>query len=164
VTAARLYVVAIAAALLSPLHAAASTYVEKLSCTSGPYRVKLPRSYKAVRALAPLKRERVLRTEDHGTYKANYRELRFNGLELIVVTLSHKPNEYILSKAVLSSPAWKIGGQLRVGSAAKSALRGLPVKDFSPDAEIDLAGDSDSIRVTLANGRVQEVDYDCYVG
>jgi hypothetical protein len=105
-----------------------------------------------------------VRTEELGTHTVTHRELRFNGLELVVVTSSNKPNQYLLSKAILSSPAWKVGGQLKVGSAAKSALRGLQEKDLPKEGELEFRGDSDSIRVNLAAGRVLDVEYSCHTG
>jgi hypothetical protein len=150
-------------ALASPLHATEEVaYVEKLSCTSGPYRIKLPPSYQALRRLAKLKREKTHDVEDHGAYQAQYRSLRFVGLELFVVTFSNKPDRYVLSAAILTTPAWRLGGQLRVGAPAHAALRGLPVKKLPADAELELRGKTDSIRVTLAGGRVQEVEYECH--
>ena len=141
--------------------AKAQTYVADLSCTSGPYRVRLPKTYKALRVLAPLKRERVLQKEDEGTHTVTYRELRFNGLELEVVTYSNKPNQYVLSSAVLSTSAWRIGGQLRVGTAARIALKGLATQPYPNDGEYEFNGDADSIRVTLPRGRVLDIEYSC---
>ena len=147
-------------AFVSP-EAKAQIYVADLSCTTGPYRVRLPKTYKALRVLAPLKRERVLQKEDEGTHTVTYRELRFNGLELEVVTYSSKPNQYVLSSAVLSTSAWRIGGQLRVGTAARIALKGLAPQPYPNDGELEFNGDTDSIRVTLARGRVLDVEYSC---
>jgi hypothetical protein len=149
---------------LIPVDAKADTYVAQLSCASGPYRVRLPKSYKALRTLGQLRRERIVRTEEQGTHTVTHRELRFNGLELVVITFSNKPNQYVLSKAILSSPAWKVGGQLKVGSAAKSALRGLQEKDLPKEGELEFRGDTDSIRVNLAAGRVLDVEYSCHTG
>jgi len=157
-----LVVLATGALCLVPRDVEAQTYVAELSCTSGPYRLRLPKTYRAVRALAPLKRERVLRKEDQDGYAVVHRELRFNGLELELVTFSNKPNQYVLSGAILSSPSWKIGGQLRVGAPAKAALRGLLKKDLPKEGELEFTGDTDSIRVTLARGRVLDVEYSCH--
>jgi hypothetical protein len=156
-------VLSIAALGLIPSDASAETYVAQLSCASGPYRVRLPKSYKALRTLGQLRRERIVRTEEQGTHTVIHRELRFNGLELVVVTSSNKPNQYLLSKAILSSRAWKIGGQLQVGNPAKSALRGLQ-KELPKEGELEFRGDTDSIRVNLAGGRVLDVEYSCYTG
>jgi len=138
------------------LDAQAQTYAAQVSCTSGPYRVKLPQSYKAVRGIGHLKRERVLKTDDNGTQ----RELRFNGLELVVVSPSDKPNQYRLSKAIVTTPNWRIAGPLRVGAPAKTALRGL-LRDPPKDGEVEFSGDTDSIRINLARGRVFDVEYSC---
>ncbi|HEV3007406.1 MAG TPA: hypothetical protein VGX52_00045 [Burkholderiales bacterium] len=148
---------------LNPVDANAQNYIAALSCTSGPYRVKLPKSYKALRGLGQLRRERVLRTEEQGTHTITHRELRFNGLELVVLTSSDKPSQYVLSKAILSGRSWKIGGPLRVGSPARAALKGLQAKDLPRDGELEFSGDKDSIRVNLAAGRVLDVEYSCNI-
>lgn len=155
---------ALAALGLIPLEVSAQTYVAELSCTSGPHRVRLPKSYKALRTLGQLRRERVLKTEEQGTHTVTHRELRFNGLELVVLTSSDKSTQYVLSRAILSGPTWKIGGPLRVGSPARAALKGLQAKDLPRDGELEFSGDKDSIRVNLAAGRVLDVEYSCYPG
>jgi hypothetical protein len=152
---------AVAALGLISFDANAENYVAEVSCTKGPYRLKLPKSYKALRALAPLRREKVLGKEDRDGYTVTYRELRFTGLELEVVTFSNDPSRYLVSSAVLSTPAWKIGGQLRVGSPAKSALRGLARDELPKEGELEFSGETDSIHVTLAAGRVLDVEYSC---
>jgi hypothetical protein len=146
------------------LDARAQTYVSTVSCTNGPYRLNLPKSYKAVRGLGQLQRERVLKTEDHGTHTISHRELRFNGLELVLVTASNKPNQYAVSRAVLSSRSWRITGPLRVGTPAQTALRGLYARDLPREGELEFEGDTDSIRVVLAAGRVLDVEYSCSSG
>lgn len=139
-----------------PLQALGQSYVAQVSCTSGPYRVKLPNSYKALRTIGNLRRERVLKTGETGTH----RELRFNGLELEVVTPVDKPNQYQLTRAILTTANWRIAGPLRVGNSANVALRGL-LKNPPRDGEVEFNGDKDSIRVNLARGRVFDVEYTC---
>ena len=148
----------VALAVLPP-DGKAQTYMAAVSCTSGPYRVKLPTSYKALRTIGHLRRERVLKTEDAGTH----RELRFNGLELVVITPAEQPNRYQLSTAILTSRNWRIAGPLRVGTSANVALRGL-LKNPPKDGEVEFTGDKDSIRVNLARGRVLDVEYSCSGG
>jgi hypothetical protein len=157
----RASLVAIAVIALLLPEANAQTYVADLSCTTGPYRVRLPKTYRALRVLAPLKRERVLQKEEQDGHTTVYRELRFNGLELELVTYSNKPNQYVLSSAVLSTAAWRIGGQLRVGTAARIALKGLAPQPYPNDGELEFNGDADSIRVTLSRGRILDVEYSC---
>jgi hypothetical protein len=159
-----LFLLAVVILGLAPVDAGAETYVSALSCTNGPYRLVLPKSYKAVRTIGQLIRERVVKTEEHGAYTVSHRELRFNGLELVLVTASNKPNQYVVSRAVVSSRAWKIAGPLRVGSPAKTALRGLQTKDLPQQGELEFSGETDSIRVNLAGGRVLDVEYSCSSG
>jgi hypothetical protein len=127
------------------------------SCTDGPYRLKLPKSYKALRTIGHLRRERVVKTEDSGVQ----RELRFNGLELIVLTSPDKPGQYVVSRAVVSAPSWKIAGPLRVGTSARIALKGLQPKQLPRDGELEFNGDRDSIRVNLSRGRILDFEYSC---
>ena len=129
----------------------------QVSCTSGPYRLQLPKSYKALRTMGQLRRERVLKSEESGVL----RELRFNGLELEVVTLPGKPNQYVVSKAIVTTRTWRIAGPLRVGTPARSALKALQPQSVPSDGEVELSGEGDSIRVNVARGRVLDFEYSC---
>ncbi len=160
------------AALLAGLLAAASlqaqpeeeevaAYAKQVSCTSGPYRVKLPKSYRALKRLALLKREKVLEEQEQDGVRTATRELRFVGAELVVFTSSDQPERYTLARATFTTSKWRIMGPLRVGSPARLALKGLPVAPVPRHGAVVLEGDSDAILVTLAGGRVQEIDYEC---
>ena len=151
------FTVLLALALVLAFDARAQAKATEPSCTSGPYRLKLPKSYKALRGIGTLLRERVRTTDD----KMTQRELRFNGLELVVLSPSDKPNEYVVSSAVVSTARWKISGPLRVGTSAKIALKGLQPKAPPSDGELEFNGDKDSIRVTLQRGRVLDFEYSC---
>lgn len=137
-------------------------YVKALSCRSGPFAVRLPKSYTALRRLSRLQREKVLQTTDHGDYRTYERQLRFAGLEIVVLTSSRRPNEYVLSRATIMDRRWRISGPLRVGVAAKTALRGLPLKQIPGEAELEFSGDSDKLRVSISAGRVQDFEYECH--
>jgi hypothetical protein len=127
------------------------------SCTNGPYRLKLPKSYKGLRTMGHLRRERVVKSEG----SVVQRELRFNGLEIVVLTTADKPNHYVVSRAVVSTANWRIAGPLRVGTSAKIALKGLQSKERPSDGELEFNGDKDSIRVTLSRGRILDFEYTC---
>jgi hypothetical protein len=149
---------------LAPLYAQAQSHaVADLSCTKGPYRLKLPKSYKAVRGLGTIRRDRVLKIEHHGTYSATHRELRFNGLEIELLTFSNEPGRYALTKAIITTRNWRIAGPLRVGAPAKSALRGL-ANESPRDGELEFNGATDSVRVNLAAGRILDLEYSCQPG
>ena len=143
-----------AAILFGLLGSPASDARAQVSCTSGPYRLQLPKTYKGLRSMGQLRRERVLKTEESGVL----RELRFNGLELEVVT---SPAGYTVSKAIVSTRNWKIAGPLRVGVSARSALKGLKPPSVPSDGELEFSGDSDSIRVNLSRGRILDFEYTC---
>ena len=155
----------IAAALgCASFDAPAQSYsVADLSCTKGPYRLKLPKSYKAVRGLGAVRRDRVLKIEDHGTYTATHRELRFNGLELELVTWSNEPGRYAVTRAIITTSNWRIAAPLRVGAPAKQALRGL-ANESPRDGELEFSGGADSVRIALAGGRIFDVEYSCQPG
>jgi hypothetical protein len=138
--------------------------VAEVSCSSGPYRLQLPKSYPAVRRMGQLRRERVVKTEPMETQTFTHRELRFNGLELALVTSSADPKRYAVSKAIVSTRAWRIAGPLRVGAAARSALRGLQPRELPADGEVELSGERDSIRVNLSRGRILDFEYTCDLG
>ena len=129
----------------------------QVSCTSGPYRLQLPKTYKALRTMGQLRRERVLKTAESGVL----RELRFNGLELEVVTPPSKPNQYVVSRAIVTTRAWRIAGPLRVGTPARGALKALQPKSVPNDGEVELNGEGDSVRVNVARGRVLDFEYSC---
>jgi hypothetical protein len=135
--------------------------VKQVSCSKGPYRVNLPKTYAALKKIGVLKRERVLYQEDVGTHRVAARELRFVGLEMVVYTSSDRPGRYQLARIAVLTPKWRLTGPLRVGTAASAALKGVPVKTLPRNGEITLEGDGDSILLTVTGGRVQAIDYEC---
>ena len=126
------------------------------SCSAGPYKLKLPKSYKALRGIGTLRRERV-QNAGNGMEE---RELRFNGLELVVLAERGK-SDYVVQKAIVTTSNWRIAGPLRVGTAARIALKGLKPGALPADGELEFAGEKDSIRVSLARGRVLDFEYSC---
>ena len=132
--------------------------VKSVSCTAGPYRLKLPPTYRALRALGPIKREKTLRIEDG---KMELRSLRFNGLEFVVLVDPRKPDSYQVVTATFSNRRWRIAGPLRVGAPRASALQGVNLAGVPRDAELTLEGQGDSILLTVLAGRIQQIEYDC---
>jgi len=92
-----------------------SHFIDQLACDSGPYGLKLPKSYDELRKIAPLKNERMLRQENLGRYQAQYRDLTFNGLRLGVVTYSNDADKYQVVSAEIRGPQWRIAGPFRQG-------------------------------------------------
>lgn len=132
--------------------------LKSVSCTAGPYRLKLPPTYRALRALGPIKREKTLRVEEG---RMELRSLRFNGLEFVVLVDPRKPNAYQVVTATFSNARWRIAGPLRVGAPLAMALKGVDLGAVPRDAELTLEGEGDSILLTVLAGRIQQIEYDC---
>jgi hypothetical protein len=147
----------VAALAATAVEANAQSKAAEPSCTAGPYKLKLPKSYKALRGIGTLRRERV----QSAGIGVEQRELRFNGLELVLLNPVGKPNDYTVQKAIVTTPNWRIAGPLRVGTEARSALKGLKPKALPRDGELEFSGEKDSIRVSLARGRVLDFEYSC---
>src|SRR3954465_1895696 len=85
-----------------------SHFVDKLSCDSGPYKLKLPETYDELRKRGGPKGEKLLGEQERGTYRGRCRDLQFKGLRLGVVTYSNDPEKYQVVSAEIRSPQWKI--------------------------------------------------------
>lgn len=138
-----------------------SHFIDKLSCDSGPYGLKLPKTYDELRKLAPLKSERLVRDQDLGATRARYRELVFNGLRLSVVTYSDDPAKYQVSSAEIRSPQWKIAGPFRYGQALPPVIGDVATKTLKSTATIEFNGTEDVVRVQLKGRRVAALTYLC---
>ena len=138
-----------------------SHFIDKLSCDSGPYSLKLPKTYDELRKIAPLKSERLVRDQDLGAYRARHRELLFNGLRLAVVTYSNDPDGYQVASAEIRSPQWKIAGPFRYGQALPAVVGDVATKDLKSTATVEFSGKEDVVRVQLKGRRVAALTYLC---
>jgi hypothetical protein len=138
-----------------------SHFVDKLACDSGPYGLKLPKTYDELKKIAPLKSERLIREQDFGAYRARYRELLFNGLKLSVVTYSDQPETFQVSAAEIRSPQWKIAGPFRYGAALPPVVGDVQTKTLSASSTVEFSGDEDLVRVHLRGRRVASLTYLC---
>ena len=138
-----------------------SHFIDHLSCDSGPYSLKLPKTYDELRKIAPLKSERLVRDQDLGAYRARHRELVFNGLRLGVVTYSNEPEKYHVSSAEIRSSQWKIAGPFRQGHALPAVVGDVATKTLKSSATVEFAGKEDVVRVQLVGRRVATLTYLC---
>jgi hypothetical protein len=155
---------AVTLALLSfPDTRAADTshYIEELDCTSGPYSLRLPKTYEEVRKIGPLQSERVGKTQDLGAYKTQDRQLIFNGLRLGVVTYSNDPEKYDLISAEIRSSSWRIAGPFRVGSVLPPRIGDVATKELSGTATLEFSGHTDTVRMRLIGRRISSLIYLC---
>jgi hypothetical protein len=140
-----------------------SHFVDQLACDSGPYGLKLPKTYEEVRKIAPLKSERVLREEDVGPYRMQYRELLFSGLKLGVVTYSDDPARFDVTSAEIRASSWKIAGPFRQGQVLPAKVGDIATKTLASTATVEFAGEEDLVRVHLVGRRVSVLTYLCVV-
>ena len=127
--------------------------------------LRLPATYPAVRALAPIVSEKILERSDWGSYTTFDREINFDGLKLVVVTFSHRPNDYMVAGAVIRGPQWSGISPLHVGEPISSALLESVTKKQAPrNGVVQLEGDTEGLHISLADGKVTEIIYYCYTG
>lgn len=138
-----------------------SHFIDKLSCDSGPYGLKLPGTYDELRKIGALKGEKLLRERDLGAYKASYRDLVFNGLRLGVVTYSNDPEKYQVVSAEIRSPQWRIAGPFRQGHALPPRVGDVDTKALTSSATVEFSGTEDIVRVKLVGRRVSVLTYLC---
>jgi hypothetical protein len=138
-----------------------SHFVDKISCDSGPYGLKLPGTYDALRKIGALKGEKLMREQDLGAYKARYRDLVFSGLRLAVVTYSNDPEKYQVVSAEIRSPQWRIAGPFRQGQALPPRVGDVDTKALHSNATVEFSGAEDTVRVKLAGRRVSVLTYLC---
>ena len=138
-----------------------SHFIDKLSCDSGPYGLKLPDTYDELRKIGPLKGEKLLRERDTGAYKTAYRDLVFNGLRLGVVTYSNDPGKYQVVSAEIRSPQWRIAGPFRQGQVLPPRVGDVDTKALRGTATVEFSGTEDTVRVRLVGRRVSVLTYLC---
>jgi hypothetical protein len=138
-----------------------SHFIDKLSCDSGPYSLKLPKTYDELRKIGALKGEKLLRERDLGAYKASYRDLVFSGLRLGVVTYSNDAEKYQVVSAEIRSPQWRIAGPFRQGQALPPRVGDVDTKALKSSSIVEFSGTEDTVRVQLVGRRVQVLTYLC---
>lgn len=138
-----------------------SHFIDKLSCDSGPYGLKLPKTYAELKKIAPLQSERVLRDQDFGTHRARHRELVFSGLRLEVVVNSNEPDLFQIAMAEIRNASWKIAGPFRFGHALPAKVGDVETKSLTGTGTIEFSGEEDTVRVRVIGRRVRGLTYLC---
>jgi hypothetical protein len=137
-----------------------SHFVDKLSCESGPYALRLPKTYNELRKLGTLKAERLVREEELAEYKARHVDLIFNGLRLGVVTYSNDPQHYQVTSAEIRSSQWRIA-PFRTGHPLPPRIGDVETRTLSSSATVEFSGEEDTLRVKLSGRRVSSLTYLC---
>jgi hypothetical protein len=138
-----------------------SHFIEKLSCDTGPYSLKLPKTYAELKRLAPLQSERLVRDQDFGTHRARHRELVFSGLRLEVVIYSHEPDSFHIAMAEIRNSSWKITGPFRFGQVLPAKVGDVETRALTGTGTIEFSGEEDTVRVRVVGRRVMGLTYLC---
>jgi hypothetical protein len=155
--------VALASCLVAfQARAANEGYVDTFSCDEGPFHLDLPKSYLDLRKIGRIRSERIVETEDWGSYKTERKDFEFDGLSLRVITFSNDPTRYMVAIARTTSRNWGITGPFRVGDSLLSALSHFGVRR-APNL-LEYGSEGGVVRFKVANGRIVEVRYECYTG
>ena len=138
-------------------------YVPELSCRNGPYSLQLPKSMKALRSLGNLKNDEVYEIEESGAKKIEHRELTFDGLRVLVITILNQ-DSYVLEGVVITDSKWTILPGFRVGDTEESIQRRLGGQATRVDDGLEIGGDADHLLFKIFDGRVIEIIFSCYTG
>ncbi|HEX7054380.1 MAG TPA: hypothetical protein VF211_10670 [Burkholderiales bacterium] len=154
------------AAFVAPGHAADSSYfAAPVSCSDGPYGLRLPATYEALRGIGTLREERVLPALPADDPAAEQRELSFNGLRLTILRARLDPESYRLLSAELSHRQWKIAGPLRVGGLLPARVADIDTRQLrGRRGVVEFIGESkDVLRVRRSGRRIASITYLCHL-
>jgi hypothetical protein len=151
--------------LLGTAQAADSSYfAEPVSCTDGPFGLRLPASYDELRRLGTLRDDRVLPGQIGPSPAAEQRELTFNGLRLTILRTKLDPANYQVLSADVTSRAWKIAGPLHVGGLLPLKVADVDTRQFRGRGVAEFIGESkDVLRVRRSGRRISSITYLCHI-
>ncbi|HTN12635.1 MAG TPA: hypothetical protein VL154_16815 [Acetobacteraceae bacterium] len=143
---------------------AAPAYVPAFTCQQESLGIRLPRTYPMLRRIAPIRAETVGEVTNWGAYQTVFRDLRFDGLHLQVVTFSNDPQRYMLAGASITDPQWTPEGLLRIGQTLAETRRRLSEFGVALSESLTIGGDGDAVTIRATAGHIVELNYSCYTG
>lgn len=142
----------------------ASYYAQPLSCTDGPYGLRLPDSYETLRKIGELRDDRVLPGQISGNPGAEQRELTFAGLRLTILRKKLDPANYQVLSAELTRGSWKIGGPFRVGTLLPAKVGDVDTRQLRGRGIVEFVGENNDVVRVYRNGRrISWLTYLCHV-
>lgn len=142
----------------------ASYYAGPISCSDGPYGLRLPDSYEALRKIGTLRDDRVLPVQLRPSPGAEQRELSFNGLRLTIVRKKLDPANYEVLSAELTRGSWKIAGPFRVGTLLPVKVGEVDTRQLRGRGIVEFVGENkDVVRVYRNGRRISWLTYLCHV-
>lgn len=144
--------------------------LEKLSCSSGPYKPKIPSTLKQFKALGTRTKEQIIPTREY-TGPHTLGNFWYDGMYLGVVMRNTKPYGSFLESASFSDPRWNNLTPIKIGSSvldlfAKERISVKPEMN-SPlylCNVYDLEGAPDCVKLTITGNKIIRVEYQCYTG
>lgn len=142
----------------------ASYFAEPVSCSDGPYGLRLPESYEALRKIGTLRDDRVLPVQIRPSPGAEQRELTFNGLRLTILRKKLDPANYEVLSADIMSRGWKIAGPFAVGGLLPAKVGDIDTRQFRGRGVVEFVGESkDVVRMHRSGRRIASITYLCHV-
>ncbi len=140
----------------------ASYFAEPVSCTDGPYRLKLPESYEGLRKIGTLRDDRVLPGQIRPNPGAEQRELTFNGLRLTILRRKLDPASYQVVSADLTGRGWKIAAPFAVGGLLPAKVGEVDTRQLRGRGMVEFIGESkDVVRMRRIGRRISSITYLC---
>lgn len=141
-----------------------SYYAEPVSCSGGPYGLRLPDSYDALRRIGALRDDRVLPGQVRPSPAAEQRELTFSGLRLTILRTKLDPANYQVVSADVTSGGWKVAGPFKVGALLPVKVADVDTRQFRGRGVVEFIGESrDVVRVRRSGRRISSITYLCSV-
>ena len=142
----------------------ASYYAGPISCSDGPYGLRLPDSYEALRKIGTLRDDRVLPGQVRPGPGAEQRELTFNGLRLTILRKKLDPANYQVLSAEIMGRGWKIAGPFTVGGLLPVKVGDIDTRQLRGRGTVEFIGESkDVVRMHRSGRRISSITYLCHV-
>lgn len=151
-----------AGALVSPASGAEQKiYRGDFGCRTGGLALRIGRSLKDLQRLGEPKSET---SEPPDPFGEETRILSFDGLTIHALFVKKEYGRAFIQHVTITSSKWSIGGGIRVGSSLSELSQSLKVKPALNADLIAICGDTDCVAYSIKQGRISQIDYQCYTG
>ena len=106
-------------------------------------------------------REKIARGHTSDTVS---RSLVYDGLTIELVIPKTAPDNFLIQRVDVTSPAWQVTRWVRVGDDISRVLEKLGRNLSTHGQKLEISGDTDSVTLNLARNRVKRIVYRCYSG
>ena len=142
----------------------ASYFAGPVSCTGGPYALRLPDSYEKLRKMGALRDDRILPNLLPPHPGSEQRELTFKGLRLTIVRTKLDPANYQVLSADVTTRAWKIAGPFKVGGLMPVKVGDVDTRGLRGRGIVEFVGeDRDVVRMRRSGRWIRSITYLCDV-